>query len=326
MQGKEASETRAAVKSNVGIDVSKDWLDVHVVPCGERLRAANTNEGLRRLKRWLKRFDIALVVMEATGKWHRLAWRSLAAGAIPVAVIDPFKARMFAKAHDILAKTDRLDAAMLAGFAAVMTPPVRPPPAEVLCEIGELVTARHAAVGEETSLKNQHHSAQTAVLRRQLTRRIARLGKDIAELEAALMARIKADPHLARRHAILTSIPSFGTTVAVALIAGLAELGQCGDKTITALAGLAPIADQSGQRDGKRSVFAGRAQVRRILYLAALSASRYNSAMAEFYRRLRSAGKPPKLALVAVARKLLLLANTLIANDRLWQKEAPKHA
>jgi transposase len=322
MQGKEASEQETKAKSNVGIDVSKDWLDVHVLPADERLRVPNTCEGIRQLKRWLMRFDLALVVVEATGKWHRQVQRSLAASAMPVAVIDPFRVRMFAKAQGIFAKTDRLDARVLALFAALMTPSVRPPAPPALAEFAELVTARMSAVAAQTALKNQRAAATGTFLQRQLDRRIERADKDIAALDAAIRKRIKADEGLARRYAILTSIPSFGFVTAATLIAGLAELG----KQSGMLAGLAPIADQSGQREGARVIFGGRARVRRVLYLAALTAARFNADMRTFYQRLRAAGKPPKAAIIAVARKLVVLANTLITEDRMWQPQAPKHA
>jgi transposase len=326
MQGKEASEQRAKVKSSVGIDVSKDKLDVHVLPSGERLALANSREAVRKLKRWLERFDLSLVVIEATGKWHRQLWRSLSAAAIPVAMIDPFKARMFAKANGIFAKTDRLDAAVLAAFAAVMTPAIRPPPPQALEELAELVAGRDAAVTEATSLKNQLSAANVAFFRQQLKRRIERLAKDIQTLEGEIMARIAADESFARRYQILTSIPSIGPAVAATLIGRLAELGTLTDKQITMLAGLAPIADQSGKHDGKRVIWGGRARVRRMLYLAAVAAVRCNAAMRDLYKRLRAAGKPAKLALIAVARKLVLLANALIAQDRTWQPNAPKSA
>lgn len=323
MQGKEAPEQVAKAKSSVGIDVSKDRLDVCVLPSGDRLAVANSREGIRRLKRWLSAFNLSLVVIEATGRWHRQLWRSLFASGIPVAMIDPFKARMFAKATGILAKTDRLDAGMLAHYAAIMTPPVRPPPPEVIEALAELVAARDAAVAEQTGLKNQLSAARLPVLRRQLTKRIARLAADVEALEREIVGSIKADDSLARRYQILTSIPSIGAAVAATLIACLAELGSLTDKQAAMLAGLAPIADQSGNRDGKRVVFGGRGRVRRMLYLAAVSAVRWNPPMSVFYRRLRDAGKPAKLALIAVARKMVILANTLIANDRTWQPTAP---
>jgi len=326
MQGKEASEQETKAKSNVGIDVSKDWLDVHVLPGGEQLRVPNTCEGIRRLKRWLTRFELALVVVEATGKWHRHVQRSLAASGIPVAVTDPFRVRMFAKARGILAKTDQLDAHVLAQFAAVMAPPARAPEPENLQELRELVVGRAKAVEHQTQLKNERSAATVKFLQRQLDRRIERGDEDIAALDAAILKGVKADADLARRYAILTSIAGVGLVTAVTLLASLPELGRCTVKQIAMLAGLAPIADQSGKREGIRVVCGGRANVRRILYLAALAATRFNADLKVFYQRMTAAGKPPKLALIAVARKLAVLANILISQDRMWLPQAPKHA
>ena len=326
MQGKEASEQETKAKCNVGIDVSKDWLDVHVLPADERLRVPNTCAGIRQLKRWLMRFELALVVVEATGKWHRHVQRSLVASTIPVAVVDPYRVRMFAKAQGILAKTDRLDARVLALFAAMMTPSQRPPAPQVLAELAELVTARMSAVEAQTALKNQRSAATVKFLQRQLDRRIGRGDTDIAALDAAILKRIEADEDLAKRYAILTSIPGVGFTTAAILIACLAELGSLAAKQIGMLAGLAPIADQSGKREGARVIFGGRPRVRQALYLAALSASRFNADMRAFYQRLRADGKPAKAALIAVARKIVVLANTLIAENRTWLPNSPAYA
>jgi transposase len=326
MQGKEASEQETKAKCNVGIDVSKDWLDVHLLPADERLRVPNHGAGMRQLKRWLMRFDVALVVVEATGKWHRAVQRSLSASALAVAVVDPFRVRMFAKAQGILAKTDRLDARVLAQFAAVMAPPVRAAAPAMIEELRELVVARASAVAQQTALKNQRSAATVKFLQRQLDRRIERAVGDIEALDAAILARVTADDGLARRYAILISIAGIGFVAAVTMLASLPELGRGTVKEIAMLAGLAPIADQSGQREGARVVWGGRANVRRILYLAALAAARFNADMAALYRRMTAAGKPPKLALIAIARKLAVLANTLIAQDRMWLPEAPKHA
>lgn len=326
MQGKEPSERDTKAKSNVGIDVSKSWLDVCVLPSGEALRVSNTPEGIRRLKRWLQRFDLALVLMEATGKWHRHLHRSLFASAIPVAVVDPYRVRMFARAQGILAKTDRLDARVLAQFAAVMAPAVRPPAPEVMQELAELVRARDSAVAEATALKNQLSAATVAFLKRQLERRIGRIAKDVAALEQQIHRRIEADEALARRYAILTSITGFGPVVVPTLIACLAELGACGRRQIGMLAGLAPVADESGERKGVRVVWGGRPAVRRCLYLAALSAARHNPEMKAFFMRLTASGKPAKLAIIAVARKLVVLANTLIAENRHYTPQAARYA
>lgn len=326
MQGKEAFEEESTRQSSVGIDVSKAWLDVHVLPGDRRLRVANNRYGLTQLKRWLKRFDVAVVVVEATGKWHRAVQRSLFAAGLPVAVVDPYRVRAFAKAQGLFAKTDRLDARVLAQFGLVMNPAVRAPAPQTLEDLGELVTARHSAVAEQTMLKNQSAIAVTAFLSRQLKRRMAQLAKHIAALDGEIARLIAADPGLARRHAILISIPGIGPVVAASLIAGLAELGSLTGKQAAMLAGLAPVADESGERQGVRVIWGGRAAVRRALYLAALTASRWNAGLKAFYDRLVGNGKTAKLAVVAAARKLVVLANTLIRDNRMWEPVTPNYA
>jgi transposase len=325
MQGKEASEQETR-KCTAGIDVSKNWLDAHVLPAEASLRVANTREGIRKLKRWLLKHEVELVAVEATGKWHRELVRSLAASPIAVAVTDPYRVRMFAKAQGIFAKTDRLDARVLAMFAAMMAPSCRAPSPQALEALQELVTARDSAVAEQTSLKNQLGTAEGRFIRRQLARRVDQLVKHIEAIENECMKQIKADENLVRRFDILTSIPSFGDVVAMTLVASMGELGSLTNKQIGALAGLAPVADDSGQRKGVRVIWGGRAIVRRILYLAALSAAQHNRDMKAFHSRLLANGKAPKAALIAVARKLVLLANTLIAQNRTWQPIAPKQA
>lgn len=183
--------------------------------------------------------------------------------------------------------------------------------------------ARDSAVAEATAPRNQLASAETAFLRRQLARRIRRLEADIAALEREIERRIKADEGFARRYAILSSIPGIGPVAAATLLARLTELGDCSGREIAMLAGLAPLADESGGCPGARVIRGGRAAGRRVLYLAAVTAARYNPALAAFYRRLITAGKAKKAALTAVARKLLVLANTLISQDRTWQPVPP---
>lgn len=325
MQGKEVSEQETR-KCTAGIDVSKDRLDAHVLPAAQSLAVANTSEGIRQLKRWLLRHKVDLIAVEATGKWHRELCRSLRASNLAVAVIDPYRVRNYARAERILAKTDQLDAKVLAMFAAAMNPSCRPPTPEDIEAMRELVTARASAVEEETSLQNQFGSAQTGFLKRQLTRRIIQLKAHIKALERQCLSQIKADEALARRYAILTSIPGIGPVVAITMIAFLNELGALNNKEIGALAGLAPIADDSGERQGIRVIWGGRGIVRRMLYLAALSASRHNKDMKLFRQRLSANGKSAKAGLIAVARKLVVLANTLITQNRPWQPTAPHNA
>lgn len=325
MQGKEASEQETR-NCTAGIDVSKEWLDAHVLPASQSLRVVNKNEGIRQLKRWLIKHEVDLIAVEATGKWHRELCRSLWASHLAVAVIDPYRVRNFAKANRILAKTDRLDARVLALFAAAMNPPCRPPAPQVIEAMQELVTARTSAVEEQTSLQNQLGSAQTGFLKHQLTRRITQLKAHIKAIEKECLGQVQTDETLAKRYDILTSIPGFGPVVTITLIAFLNELGSLTNKQIGALAGVAPIADDSGEREGVRVIWAGRGIVRRMLYLAALSASQHNNNMRAFHQHLSAKGKPAKVCLIAVARKLVVLANTLISQDRTWQPIAPQNA
>ncbi|HXW26065.1 MAG TPA: IS110 family transposase [Xanthobacteraceae bacterium] len=326
MQGKDASEQEAKCKSSVGIDVCEAWLDIHILPANQALRVPNTCEGHRTLKRRLKRYDVGLIAIEATGKWHRQLHRSLHASGYQVRVVNPLRARLFAEGMGVLAKTDRLDAHMLAVFAGNLEGNARPPAPEVIEDLKELVQARVSAVEEQTSLTNQLKSAQTVFLRRQLKRRLRHTAKVIAEIEAELLRRVKADEALAHRYEILRSVPSFGPVVAITLLARLPELGRCNDKQIATLTGLAPWPDDSGLREGPRHIRGGRDSVRHVLYLAALTATRCNRDMKAFFRRLIGAGKLTKVALIAVARKLVVLANTLIIEDRLWLPEPPKCA
>ena len=215
---------------------------------------------------------------------------------------------------------------MLAMFAGSLAPTAKPPLPQALEELKELVQARDSAVGEQTSLQNQLASAETAFLKRQLKRRLGRIATDIAALAREILRQIATDQGLARRYAILLSIPSFGPIVAATLLAQLPELGDCTDQQIAMLAGLAPIADDSGKREGQRVIRSARPAARRLLYLAALCAMRCHPAMKAVYSRLVTAGKAPKIALVAVARKLLVLANSLAKNDRIWQPAAPNQA
>ena len=325
MQGKEVSEQETR-KFTAGIDVSKDWLDTHVLPASESLRVANSSEGIRQLKRWLLRLNVKFVAIEATGKWHRAVFRSLSASSLAVAIIDPFRVRMFAKAQGIAAKTDRLDAKVLAMYGAMMSPVCRPPAPELLEALQELVTARASAVDEKTALKNQLAAAAQPFLKSQLRKRIKQLEAHVDALETECLKQIKAEAGLKRRFDIMTSIPGIGDVVAMTLIACLSELGSLSDKQAAALAGLAPVADDSGQHQGIRVIWGGRSAVRRMLFLAALSAKTCNRDMKAFFQRLVGKGKVKKSAIVAVARKLVVLANLLLAENRTWQITAPKYA
>ena len=322
MQGQIQPEARSASPVYVGIDVCKDRLDVHLHPIGRRLRVANDRDGIKRLKRELARHPVARVVMEATAKYHRCAHRSLSQSGFAVSVVNPLRARLFAQALGRHAKTDPIDAKMLAILADMMAPQATPPASETLEALQELVHARHAATAERTALVNRRAASQTAFIRRELARRLKSLDGHIERLATQIARHIAGNADLARRYAILISIPGVGPAVAAALIADLPELGRLGRQAIACLAGLAPFADDSGDANGPRHIRGGRAQPRRALYWAALSAARHNPDLAIFYKRLRDNGKKPKVALTAVMRKIVVLSNSLLREDRLWQ---PNH-
>lgn len=322
MQGKDMSEPEAP-PVYAGVDVCKHWLDVYVHPSGAHLRVRNDRGGHQRIRRALAGLPVARVVMEATGKHHRAVQRWLHAEGLAVAVVNPLRARLFCQASGTLAKTDALDARLLALMGAALDPAVTTPQPEVLEQLRELVGARTAASAEHTALVNRLATATTGFVRAELRRRIASCRTHIKRLEAEIDTRIAADETLARRRAIVISIPGIGPVVAAALVTGLSEMGTCSAKQATSLAGLAPIASDSGQRQGRRSIRGGRQTVRNALYMAALSASRHNPDLAAFANRLKRTGKPPKVILTAIMRKLIVLANTLITQNRKWTPFAP---
>lgn len=321
MQGKAHAEAMAAFY--VGIDVSKGRLDVYIHPLGEGLSVANDAGGWRCLRRKLSRLAPALVVMEATSKYHRAVHRRLDAGGIPVAVVNPLRARLFAEARGQLGKTDSIDARMLALMAEQLAPEPTAPPSQAAEALQELVRARTCAVADKTATGQRRSVAANPFLRRELDRAIASLERHIARLEAEIDRLTAADPDLARRVALLRSIPGIGWVNAVTLVADLAELGRCSDKQIAALAGLAPHPRDSGSRQGQRRTGGGRASLRSSLYMAAVAAIRTNPDLKAFHKRLTGNGKPFKVAITAVMRKLLILANSLIAQNRTWSPTAP---
>jgi len=320
MQGKVHAGAMSAVY--VGIDVSKERLDVYLHPLGERLAVANDAGGWRHLQRRLAGLAPALVVMEATSKYHRSVHRRLHAAAIPVAVTNPLRARLFAEARGQLGKTDAIDARMLALMAEQLAPDPAAPLSQAAEALQELVRARAAAVADRTAAGQRRAVAATAFLRREMARNLAMLERHIARLEAEIDRLVAADPDLARRRAVLRSIPGIGPVTAATLIADLAELGRCSDRQIASIAGLAPHPRDSGARQGQRRTGGGRASLRSSLYMAAVAAIRSNPDLKAFHQRLSDKGKPFKVAITAVMRKLLLLANSLIAKNRTWSPAA----
>src|SRR6204780_1641475 len=319
MQGKEPSQQSAKARVYIGIDVCKARLDVYIYPLDKRLVVANDPAGPKQLKKPVPKFDVALVVMEATGKFHRLAHRNLHDSGFKVAIVNPLRSRRFAEAIGTLAKTDRVDARMLALMGESLKPEALDPPPELMETFQELARGRESAVDSKTAIGNQIQTSNSKVLVRELKRQLTAVEKAIENLEAELQRQIDADPVLARRFEILTSIPGIGLVAAVALIVELNEIGRLSSKEAAMIVGLAPIARDSGQKTGTREIRGGRKHLRTPLYMPANSAKQHNPDLNIFYDRLIKAGKLAKVAITAVMRKLVVLANALVREDRLRQ-------
>ncbi len=312
-----------SMESFVGIDVSKATLDVAgrtgAGPLADLLPAvSNTDAGLAQLVPVLVALAPTLIVLEATGGYERLAVATLAAAGLPVLVINPRHVRAFAKATGQLAKTDRLDAAVLALFAERLRPALRALPRADTAELSEQVLRRRQLVDMITAESNRRALVSKAV-RRRLDVHITWLQRELAHVEAELQRVIDASPHWSARDELLQTTPGIGPRVSHSLVALLPELGTLSDRHLSALVGVAPFNDDSGGTRGVRHISGGRAVVRSVLYMAALVGVRYNPVLKAFYQRLRAKGKPAKVALVACMRKLLTILNTMVRTNTPWR-------
>jgi transposase len=303
----------------VGIDVAKDRLDVHVRPSDEAFAVARDGEGLAVLVERLGGLAPQIVVVEATGGFEVTVAAALAAAAIPLAVVNPRQIRDFARAMGQLAKTDALDARAIARFAEAIKPEPRPVPDEQARELGELVQRRRQIVEMMAMERNRRRQLTQRRLIKGVDRLLAMLQKELTELEQDLDDIIRGTPAWREAEDLLKSVKGVGDIVARTLIADLPELGTMGRKQIAALVGIAPLNRDSGTLRGRRTIWGGRAKVRAALYMAALVASRRNPRLAAFYRRLVAAGKPKKLALTALMRKLLTILNAILRDRRPWK-------
>ena len=299
-----------------GIDISKAALDCHVHPVGIDRQFPNTANGHKALMAWARQWEIERIAYEATGIYHRALEVALA--DLPCIKLNPERARRFAQATGTLAKTDRIDAKLLARMAVTLQPPVRPARSTQQNQLAELVNARDGLVRDRTALKNREKNLTVALLKRQCSQRLEQIARHIAALDAEIAAVIAADEKLARRHNIITSMAGLGTLTANQIIATMPELGSLDNKQAASLAGLAPVARQSGQWKGKSFIRGGRANVRQALYMPALVAARFNPDLKSKYQQLIAAGKPAKIAITAVMRKLVVTVNALLKADRLW--------
>ena len=311
--------SRGAEKMNshtVGIDVSKDYLDAHRLTDNASRRFANDKAGHKAFLRWFAEKPAERIVFEPTGPYHRAFERAIAAAGVPFVKVNPRHAGRFAEATGKLAKTDRLDAAMLARMGAMLQLQPRPPRREVVLELKELHTAREALVKDRTAAKNRGKIFALPLLRRQNAHRLEQIERQIGDVEAAMRDIVQADDELAARFAILTSIPGVSAVTALALLVEMPELGTLEAGEAASLAGLAPITRQSGRWTGRSFIRGGRASIRQALYMPALVAMRFNPDLKAKYQQLVGDGKPAKVAITAIMRKLIVLANALLKANR----------
>lgn len=305
----------------VGIDVAEAELVVVAEPEPAATRWPNDAAGHAALIAHLAPLAPALIVLEGTGGVERAVSAALAEAALPVVVVNPAQVRHFARGVGRLAKTDPIDAAVLARFAALVRPAVRPRPDAAQRELAALVARRRQVCALRVA--EQHHLRRLdPVAQPSAVRLLAVLAEEQAELERSIAARLVLDPVWRAKAALLESAPGVGPVVAATLLADLPELGACSAKQIAALVGLAPLTRQSGRTRGQATIGGGRQAVRCALYLAAITAARCHPGLSAFYQRLRAQHKPPKLALVAVARKLLARLNAMVRDGVRWQSEA----
>ena len=303
----------------VGVDVSKDRLDVHLLPSEEAFSVERTSAGVAALAERLTGLSPGLVAMEATGGFETLVAAGLASAGLPLAVINPRQIRAFAQAVGKRAKTDPLDAQVIARFAQAVRPDPRPIADEEAQMLGELVARRRQLVEMMVAERNRRRSVTRPRLIKGIDRVLAALQHELTALEQDIDQTIRGSPVWREAEDLLTSVPGVGDKTARTLLAELPELGSLDRKQIAALAGLAPYNRDSGRFRGQRRIAGGRAPVRTALYMAALVARRHNPVLKPFAERLRAAGKTPKQVLIAVARKLLVILNAILRDRRPWQ-------
>jgi transposase len=303
----------------VGIDVSKDRLDVHAHPSGQAFAVARNGEGLAELIERLRAFAPALIAIEATGGFETVVAAGLAGAGLPVVVVNPAQVRHYAQALGRRAKTDPIDALVIARFAEATKPAPRALPDETTRLLAELVARRRQIVEMMAAEGQRERRALDKRLKKSIARLRKALEKELAELDAEIDDSIHGSPVWAEKEDLLASVPGVGPVVARTLIAELPELGTLDRRQIAALAGLAPWTRQSGQWKGKSFIGGGRKSVRSALFIAAMVAARHNPVLKAFRDKLVAAGKPKLVALVATARKLLTILNAILRNKTPWQ-------
>ena len=304
------------MQDTIGLDISKDHLDVFALSDMHHGRFANDSAGCLALARCVEELGGPLVVFEATGGYHRSVERRLAARGLRYCKVNPRQARRFIQAEGRLGKTDRADAASLARMGAAMALEPDNPLPEIFDDLRELLGARRALIKDRTAAATRVQTARHGLVRSQLKARLRRIARDLTAIDREIDAIVGADPELARRKAILESIPGISTVTAVALVIDMPELGRIDGKRAASLAGLAPVTRQSGRWRGKAFIGGGRKWLRHALYMPALAARRSNPSLRARADDFAGRGKPPKVILTAIMRKLIVLANALIRDNR----------
>lgn len=302
----------------VGIDVSKDQLDIAVRPAGDTCSMPNDASGIPEVVQRLAQLHPKLVVLEATGGLQMPVAAALATAGLPLSMVNPRQVRDFARATGRLAKTDRLDAQVLAHFAEAVRPTPYPLPDAQTQELTALLTQRHQVVEMLTAEKNRRRATRSEAVRQRVQDHIHWLEQELADLDDDLERTLPESPLWREKDNLLRSVPGIGRVVSITLLADLPELGTLSRHQIAALVGVAPLNRDSGRFRGKRTVWGGWAKVRAALYMAALTASRYNPIIKAFYHRLCSAGKARKVALSACMRKLLIILNSMVKHQQTW--------
>lgn len=307
----------------IGIDVSKARLDVAMRPSGITESVANDEAGIRVLVKRLGEIKPTLIVLEATGGLQRQVMHALACAELPVVVVNPRQVRDFAKATGQLAKTDSIDALVLAHFGEAVRPALRPLPDEITVELRAIIVRRRQITEMIVSETNRLGTASKAV-RKRIDAHIRWLETELERADKDLDQRIRQSPIWQENQDLLRSVPGIGPVVSGTLLADLPELGRLNRKQIAALVGVAPLNRDSGTLKGRRAVWGGRATVRAALYMAALVGSRRNPVIRDFYKRLKAKGKPAKVALVACMHKLLTILNSMIKHKTRWSDTTPQ--
>jgi transposase len=303
----------------VGIDVSKDRLDVHMRPGGEAFAVSRDGKGLEQLVERLQALAPTLVAVEATGGFETIVAAAVAGAGLPLAIVNPAQIRHFAQAVGKRAKTDPIDAGVIAHFAEAVRPTPRALPDEAARLLAELVGRRRQIIEMMVAERQRDKRATNIRVRKSLARHIAVLERELSQIDQDIDTLVRGSPVWRAKEDLLASVPGIGQTLARTLLAELPELGTLGRREIASLAGLAPYTRQSGRWRGKSMIAGGRSTVRAATFMAALVASRHNPLLKVFYQHLLAAGKPKMVALIAVARKLLTTLNAILRDNRPWQ-------